>query len=284
MHVYACSHDMHILYGCVHTRGTTMLHTIAAHMCARWASFEWQTYFSISVNFVFFFFFFFWFSSGFVFCWICLSMRFCLFIHFFQCCFFRFCSYTLKFERATTWWISWKRGSLFLPILRKLLSMFVHVKWCWWHTARDNLSIDHKMYIFYEQLLGVHCSGFFFLIKCENSLMHGLSIFALLCTNCWLFHVLVHARFVPWICQFIWWLHFPWNSQLRTAERHVAFWREYTTLAKNIETAARTWHRRVIYQACTRLCLACVPVSIFLARVVLWTIIKHVFESECFPS
>ena len=23
MHVYACSHDMHILYGCVHTRGTT---------------------------------------------------------------------------------------------------------------------------------------------------------------------------------------------------------------------------------------------------------------------
>ena len=49
-------------------------------------------------------------------------MRFCLFIHFYQCCFFRFCSYTLKFERATTWWISWKRCSLFLPILRKLLS------------------------------------------------------------------------------------------------------------------------------------------------------------------
>ena len=43
---------------------------------------------------------------------------------------------------------------------------------------------------------------------------------------------------------------------------------ETTTLAKKIETAARTWHRRVIYQACTRLCLACVPVSIFLARVV----------------
>ena len=37
---------------------------------------------------------------------------------------------------------------------------------------------------------------------------------------------------------------------------------------KKIETAARTWHRRVICQACTRLCLACVPVSIFLARVV----------------
>ena len=44
-----------------------------------------------------------------------------------------------------------------------------------------------------------------------------------------------------------------------------------TTLAKKIETAARTWHRRVIYQACTRLCLACVPVSIFLARVVIYT-------------
>ena len=116
MHVYECSHDMHILYGCVHTHGTTMLHTIAPHTCARWASFERQTYFSI------FNFFFFLYSSGFVFCWICLSMRFCLFIHFFQCCFFRFCSYTLKFERATTWWISWKRCILFLPILRKLLS------------------------------------------------------------------------------------------------------------------------------------------------------------------
>ena len=106
-------------------------------------------------------FFFYLYSSGFVFCWICLSMRFCLFIHFFQCCFFPFCSYTLKFERATTWWISWKRCSLFLPILRNFWAMFVHVKWCWWHTARGNLSIDHKMYLFYEQLLGVHCSGFF---------------------------------------------------------------------------------------------------------------------------
>ena len=48
---------------------------------------------------------------------------------------------------------------------------------------------------------------------------------------------------------------------------HVLKWWT-TTLAKKIETAARTWHRRVIYQACTRLCLACVPVSIFLARVV----------------
>ena len=42
----------------------------------------------------------------------------------------------------------------------------------------------------------------------------------------------------------------------------------YTTLVKNIETTACTWHRRVICRACTRLCGACVPVSIFLARVV----------------
>ena len=42
----------------------------------------------------------------------------------------------------------------------------------------------------------------------------------------------------------------------------------HTTLAKKIESTARTWHRRVICRACTRLCLACVPVSIFLARVV----------------
>ena len=41
-----------------------------------------------------------------------------------------------------------------------------------------------------------------------------------------------------------------------------------TTLAKKIETTTRTWLRRVICRACTRLCLACVPVSIFLARVV----------------
>ena len=157
MHVYAFSHDMHILYECVHTRGTTMLHTIAPHLCASWASFERQTYFSI-FNFVFFFFDIHLVSSfvGFVYPW-----GFACSFTFFQCCFFRFCSYTLKFERATTWWISWKRCSLFLPILRKLLSMFVNVKWCWWHTARDNLSIDHKMYLFYEQLLGVHCSVFF---------------------------------------------------------------------------------------------------------------------------
>ena len=37
---------------------------------------------------------------------------------------------------------------------------------------------------------------------------------------------------------------------------------------KKIETTVRTWHRRVISQACTRLCLACVAVPIFLARVV----------------
>ena len=48
-----------------------------------------------------------------------------------------------------------------------------------------------------------------------------------------------------------------------------------TTLAKKIETTARTWHRRVICRACTRLCLACVPVSIFLARVVLCTRRRH---------
>ena len=48
----------------------------------------------------------------------------------------------------------------------------------------------------------------------------------------------------------------------------VAKGRGPTTLAKKIETAARTWHRRVICRACTRLCLACVPVSIFLATVV----------------
>ena len=34
-------------------------------------------------------------------------------------------------------------------------------------------------------------------------------------------------------CQFIWWLHSPWNSQLRTAERRVFFWGEISlTLIK----------------------------------------------------
>ena len=45
-----------------------------------------------------------------------------------------------------------------------------------------------------------------------------------------------------------------------------------TTLAKKIETTTHTWHRRVICRACTRLCLACGPVSIFLARVVVYSI------------
>ena len=39
-----------------------------------------------------------------------------------------------------------------------------------------------------------------------------------------------------------------------------------TTLAKQIETTAHTWHRRVICRACTRLCLAFVPVSIFFGQ------------------
>ena len=51
----------------------------------------------------------------------------------------------------------------------------------------------------------------------------------------------------------------------------------HTTLAKKIETTARTWHRRVICRACTRLCLACVPVSIFLARVV---VSLHLFSFD----
>ena len=56
---------------------------------------------------------------------------------------------------------------------------------------------------------------------------------------------------------------------------------------KKIETGARTCHRRVIYQACTHLCLACVPVSIFLARVVgcyaLPCILIKLWRSTCKP-
>ena len=39
-------------------------------------------------------------------------------------------------------------------------------------------------------------------------------------------------------------------------------------IAIAMQPATRTWRRRVISRACTRLCLACVAVSIFLARVV----------------
>ena len=62
---------------------------------------------------------------------------------------------------------------------------------------------------------------------------------------------------------------FPRTFALRVLSamtRHLHF--RTTTLAKKIETTAHTWRRRVISRACTRLCLACVPVSIFLARVV----------------
>ena len=57
MHVYACSHNMHILYGCAHTRGTTILHTIAPHTCARWASqLRGRLTFPFLISFSFFFF------------------------------------------------------------------------------------------------------------------------------------------------------------------------------------------------------------------------------------
>ena len=75
----------------------------------------------------------------------------------------------------------------------------------------------------------------------------------------------------------------------------------YNTLAKKIETTARTWHRRVICRACTRLCLGgsvqkkffvhypllcltCVPVSIFLARVVLESSSPWAIYRWCPPS
>ena len=158
MHVYACSHDMHILYECVHTRGTSMLHTIAPHTCTRWASFERQTYFSIFYLVFFFLLIFIWFR-----------LLLDLFIHevllvysLFQSCFFRFCSYTLKFERATTWWISWKRCSLFLPILRKLLS---NVRACEVmlvaHSARQSIYWSLNVFIFWTVTWSA-LFGFFF--------------------------------------------------------------------------------------------------------------------------
>ena len=61
-----------------------------------------------------------------------------------------------------------------------------------------------------------------------------------------------------------------------------------TTLAKKIETTARTWRRRLISRACTRkrLCLACVPVSIFLARVVIpgLMLLVWVFSLRCLEA
>ena len=55
------------------------------------------------------------------------------------------------------------------------------------------------------------------------------------------------------------------------------------TLAKKIETTTRTWRRPVISRACTCLCLACVPGSIFLARVVAVCTAVHTFliHSSC---
>ena len=68
---------MHILYGCAHTRGRTIMHTIAPHteqVLRGWLTFPFLvSFFFLCVSFI-------WFRL----CWICLSMRFCLFIHFFS--------------------------------------------------------------------------------------------------------------------------------------------------------------------------------------------------------
>ena len=50
--------------------------------------------------------------------------------------------------------------------------------------------------------------------------------------------------------------------------RWLRIWLRSYYPGQKIETTTRTWHRRVICRTCTLLCLACVPVSIFLARVV----------------
>ena len=57
-------------------------------------------------------------------------------------------------------------------------------------------------------------------------------------------------------------------SKYRKKESNTKYYWNYYPCQKKIETTACTWQRRVICRACTRLCLACVPVSIFLARVV----------------
>ena len=56
------------------------------------------------------------------------------------------------------------------------------------------------------------------------------------------------------------------------------YWKYYP--GQKIETTARTWRRRVICRACTRLCLTCVPVSIFFGQVSRKEIVREVARSD----
>ena len=62
------------------------------------------------------------------------------------------------------------------------------------------------------------------------------------------------------------------------------FFDNYYPGQTNWDNRAHAWHRRVICRACTRLCLACVPVSIFLARVVRTTTRKGLRRERNDPN
>ena len=212
MHVYACSHDMHILYGCVHTRGTTMLHTIAPHMCARWASFERQTYFYI-FNFVFFL----------IFIWFRLSLD--LFIHEFLLVYSLFSMMLLSFLQLHT---KIRASHYLVNIMEEVQFVSSNIEEafeqcsCMWSDVGGTqheticLLIIKSIYFMNSYL---ECTVLVFFSVKAFSIMNCSFMRKLLIFSC--------TRFVPWICQFIWWLHSPWNTQLRTAERRVIFWREY---------------------------------------------------------
>ena len=97
--MYACSHDMHMVYGCVHSPGTTMLHTIAPHLAHAEQVLRGRLTFTFLIS-VFFL----------IFIWFRLLLD--LFIHevllvysLFSMLLLSFLQLhtNIKFERATTW-------------------------------------------------------------------------------------------------------------------------------------------------------------------------------------
>ena len=169
MHVYACSHDMHILYGCVHTRGTTMLHTIAPHTCARWASFERQTYFS-NFNFVFFM----------IFIWFGLLLD--LFIHEVLLAYSLSSMLLLLFLQLHT---KIRASHYLVNIMEEVQFVSSNIEKAFEQSLRmwsDVGGTQHetiylliiKWIYFMNSYLECTVLVFFFLIKSENSLMHGL--------------------------------------------------------------------------------------------------------------
>ena len=160
----------HIVWMCAHSWNNYVAYNCSTHV--RTLSKFWEA--DLLFHLFFFFFFFFWCSSGFVFCWICLSMRFCLFIHFFSMLLLSFLQLHTKIQASHNL-VNIMEEVQFVSY--KIEKAFEQCS-CMWSdvggTQHETIYLLIMKCIYFMNSY-LECTVLvFFLIKSENSLIHGL--------------------------------------------------------------------------------------------------------------